>query len=145
MAKNKPTIQPDYSHLFGILSNSRVQQSNNALYQTIFLLIQQVTQSKDSFIITNNNLQQGLTQLLGVSYLTVDDETALLINSRQLLAGLGITFDDTVPGKRTIASSGGAGSGYWTPLTDGDPDETDLIYANGEAIAVNVPNAAPFP
>ena len=136
----KATKQPDYSHLFGILANSKVQQSNNALYETIFLLIKEVTQSKDSFIVVNNNTSQSLTQLLGVSYLTVNDETALLINSRRLLAGLGITFDDTIPGKRTIASSGAGTNFYWTPLTDGDPDETDLIYAAGEAIAVQVPN-----
>jgi hypothetical protein len=34
---------------------------------------------------------------------------------------------------------GDTGHGYWTVLTDGDPDETDLIFANGEAIALFVP------
>jgi hypothetical protein len=136
--------QPDYAHLFGILANTRLQQTNNALYETIYLLIKEVTQSQNSFVVVNNNQAQSLLQLLGVTYLTVNDETQLLINSRKLLAGLGITFDDTVPGRRTVNASG-AGLGYWTPLTDGHPDEADLIFANGEAIAVNVPNNAPLP
>ncbi len=29
--------------------------------------------------------------------------------------------------------------GYWTPLTDGDLDETDLIFSNGDAIMVFIP------
>lgn len=134
------TGQPDYSHLFGILSNSRIQQTNNALYQTIFLLIREVTQSQGSFVVENNNVSQSLAQLLGVTYLTVDDETALLINSRQTLAGPGITFDDSVAGKRTIKTSGGVfGNHYDSPLSDGDTSAADLIYANGECIIVQVP------
>ena len=41
------------------------------------------------------------------------------------------------------AGDGGGGSsaamGYWTVLTDGDPVDTHLIFADGEAIAVFVP------
>jgi hypothetical protein len=33
----------------------------------------------------------------------------------------------------------GFGNHYDTPLTDGDPDETDLIFASGECIIVQVP------
>jgi hypothetical protein len=135
------TGQPDFAHLFGILANSKIQQTNNALYETIFLLIREVIQARDSLVVNNNDLDDSLVQLLGVTYLTVDDETALLINSRRLLAGTGITFNDAIPGQRTISISGGgvSGVGYWTPLTDGNPDETQLIFANGEAIAVFVP------
>lgn len=135
------TGQPDYSHLFGILSNSRIQQTNNALYQTIFLLIREVTQSQGSFVVENNNVSQSLAQLLGVTYLTVNDETALLLNSRQLLAGAGITFDDSVDGKRTIKTGGGpfGANHYDSPLSDGDTSAADLIYANGECIIVQVP------
>lgn len=49
------------------------------------------------------------------TYLTEADETATLPNSRQLLAGSGITFDDSVAGERTISSSGGGGGG-WTSI-----------------------------
>lgn len=31
--------------------------------------------------------------------------------------------------------------GYWAPLTDGDVNETDLIFASGEAVMVFVPAA----
>lgn len=37
-----------------------------------------------------------------LTYLTVDNETADLPNSRRLMAGTDVTFDDTVPGERTI-------------------------------------------
>lgn len=30
-------------------------------------------------------------------------------------------------------------SGYWTLLTDGDLDETDFIFANGEPISLFIP------
>lgn len=52
------------------------------------------------------------------TYLTEDDETADLPNSRQLTAGTGITFDDSTPGIREISSSGGGGG--WTQLFNYD-------------------------
>jgi hypothetical protein len=133
--------QPDFAHLFGLLASSKTQQSNNALYETIFLLIRSTEQARDALVVNDNDSGNTLSQLLGVTYLTVDDETALLINSRRLLAGTNVTFNDAIAGQRTInvSASAIAGKGYWTPLTDGDPDETDLIFANGEAIAVFVP------
>jgi hypothetical protein len=69
--------------------------------------------------------------------LTGANEVATLPNSRQLLAGTGITFDDSVANQRTINSA--ALPGYWTLLTDGDIDETDFIFAGGDAISVFVP------
>lgn len=36
------------------------------------------------------------------TFLTEDDETTTFPNSRQLLAGQGVSFDDSVPGERTI-------------------------------------------
>jgi hypothetical protein len=59
------------------------------------------------------------------TYLTDEDETYYLPNSRMLLAGTGISFDDSVPGERTIINTlGGVNSlsteiladspiGYW--------------------------------
>jgi hypothetical protein len=139
MAK-KDFGQPDFSHLFGILANTKLQQTNNALYETIFLLIKEVVQSRDSLVVNNNNNSQSLAQLLGVTYLTVNDETALLINSRKLLAGTNITFNDAVPGQRTINVAGGPfGNHYDSPLSDGDTSAAELIYANGECIIVQVP------
>lgn len=48
--------------------------------------------------------------------LTEDDETATFPNSRQLLAGTNITFDDTVTGERTISATGSSGGGYPSAL-----------------------------
>lgn len=39
----------------------------------------------------------------------------------------------------TLASGVVESKGYWSPLTDGDPDETELIFADGDAIMVWVP------
>jgi hypothetical protein len=50
-----------------------------------------------------------LTDVSESTFLTVSDETSDLPNSRQLLAGTNVTFDDTVAGERTINSSGGGG------------------------------------
>jgi hypothetical protein len=139
MAK-KDLGQPDFSHLFGILANTKLQQTNNSLYEVIFLLIKEVVQSRDSLVVENNISAQSLAQLLGVTYLTVNDETALLINSRKEIAGSGIIFDDTVPGVRTVKTSGGTfGNHYDSPLSDGDTSAAELIYANGECIIVQVP------
>lgn len=44
------------------------------------------------------------------TYLTDADETADLPNSRRLLAGTNVSFDDSVPGERTINASGGGSS-----------------------------------
>lgn len=46
---------------------------------------------------------------IDATYLTWTDESARLPNSRNLVAGSGIAFDDTVPNVRTISSTGGKG------------------------------------
>lgn len=54
------------------------------------------------------------------TYLTEDDETGDLPNSRQLLAGTNITFDDTTPGERTINASTGSGDPFLIVFSIGD-------------------------
>lgn len=72
---------------------------------------------------------------------TVGDDSATMPNSRVLTAGDNITLDDSVPGVLTInGESGGGGGGYWSPLTDGDPDETELVFLNGDVIMVWIPD-----
>ncbi|HEX7796063.1 MAG TPA: hypothetical protein VF456_16995, partial [Vicinamibacterales bacterium] len=44
------------------------------------------------------------------TYLTVNNETANLPNSRRVLAGTNVTFDDSVAGQRTINASGSSSS-----------------------------------
>lgn len=50
-----------------------------------------------------------LVPITDATVLTENDETAVFANSRQLLAGTNITFDDTTPGERTVNASGGGG------------------------------------
>jgi hypothetical protein len=69
-----------------------------------------------------------------LDYLTHSDQTANLPNSRQLVAGASISFDDSIAGQRIIHSD----AGLWEPLTDGDEDQPELIFADGDVIMVNV-------
>jgi Leucine-rich repeat (LRR) protein len=169
--------QPDFADLITSLNNSRNQIKDNPLYQTIFILLQRITTSRNNIVKQLEDIDELVNDLLSATYLTVDDESAQLVNSRKLLAGTNITFDDTTPHERTINSSGGGGittggntppfftyeefdtpqvieflgnfpivasssvaqDGYWAPLTDGDVDETDIIFADGEAVMVFVP------
>lgn len=52
-----------------------------------------------------------LLPLIEPTYITEDDETALLVNSRRLVAGTNVTFDVATPGILEINASGGGGSG----------------------------------
>lgn len=80
----------------------------------------------------------ALNAVKAATFLTTANETALLTNSRQLLAGTNVTFDDTVAGKRTVNASGGSGSAL-VPATIGGLVywlETDLLAS---------PSAEPVP
>jgi hypothetical protein len=140
MGFKPPPVQPDFSSLITSLDNSKTQVSNYSLYQTIFFLITNTSRARDLIIDDIETINETISEILAASFLTINDETNDFPNSRQLLAGIGITFDDTVAGKRTINATGGAGNYYDSPLTDGDPDETDLIFADGDPIICQVPN-----
>ena len=132
--------QPNFSQLVTSLDNSKTQKTNYALYQTIFLLIKLVTQSRDLIVDDLKDINEQLAEIFAATFLTVDDESNDFPNSRQLLAGTNITFDDTIAHQRTINATGGSGNYYDSPLSDGDPDEADLIYADGDPIIVQIPN-----
>jgi hypothetical protein len=134
-------VQPDFSSLFTSLSNSKVQVDNYSLYQTIFFLITNVARARDLLVQDLEDINEDLSDIFASTFLTVENETDDFPNSRQLLAGTNITFDDSIAGERTISASGGGTSDHYdAPLTDGDVDETDLIFASGECIIVQVPN-----
>lgn len=145
-------IQADFNQLIQILNNSRIQTENNALYQVIRNMIIAAQQNKNITVEELRNIIEQLVTLNGAvttinttisafqnaTFWTKNNETVNLPLSRMVLAGTGITLDYTVGGKVTINSTGAGGGGYWTPLTDGDRDETDLIFAMGDCIAVFV-------
>lgn len=140
MSFKPPAQQPDFSSLFTSLSNSKVQVQNYSLYQTIFFLITNTAKSRDLLVAAIDSINEDISSILASSFLTINDESADFPNSRQLLAGVGITFDDTIPNIRTISSSASSGDYYDSPLTDGDEDETDLIFANADPIICQIPD-----
>lgn len=147
-----PDVQADFNQLIQILNNSRIQVENNALYQVIRNMIVNAQKNKNITVSEIRNiiselisistnitvLNNGISAIKDVSFWTENDETAILPNSNQVIAGTGITLDYTVPGQVTISSSA-SGGGYWTPVTDGDRDETDLIFVAGECLVMFVP------
>jgi hypothetical protein len=136
----EPTEFPDLSPLITSLATSGEQQKNNRLYQVLYLLIKKLVTSQR---ITEENFDQiipDLSALLNVTFITVDDETALLLNSRRAVAGTNITLNTSTPGQIIINASGAVTGFYDSPLTDGNVNETDIIFANGECVIVQVPN-----
>jgi len=144
MAFRPPKKQPEFADLIGILAQTK--QAENPLYQTLSELINRLTQFQlitlqaIADINDSINNSQALLNIIAdkrATYLTAVDEKIRLPNSRWLIAGTGIVFDDTVANQRTISAGGNAY--YDAPLTDGNVDETDLIFALGECIIVQVP------
>jgi len=132
-------VQPDFSSLVTSLGNSGTQKSNYSLYQTILFLIQNTARARDLLVDDVATLDEQLNGILAASFLTINNETNDFPNSRQLLAGLGITFDDTTPGQRTINATSGI-TYYDSPLTDGNENETELVFGNGDPIICQIPN-----
>ena len=132
-------VQPDFSSLVTSLGNSGTQKSNYSLYQTILFLIQNTARARDLLVDDVATLDEQLNGILAASFLTINNETNDFPNSRQLLAGLGITFDDTTPGRRTINATSGI-TYYDSPLTDGNENETELVFGNGDPIICQIPN-----
>lgn len=137
MAFKPEPVQPDFSSLVTSLDNSRTQLTNYSLYQTILFLIKNTGRARDLIVDDIDTINEQISEILAASFLTVNLETNDFPNSRQLLAGFGITFDDTVSGQRTINTTGGY---YDSPLTDGNEDETDLIFADGDPIICQIPD-----
>lgn len=139
MPFKKEAEQPQYADLITSLANSGQQTKENALYQTVYILLQRLTKSRNMFLEDLKDLEALIDKLKNITFLTQDNETLLLPNSRQILESLGIDFDDSIFGERTLRLTH-----YWTPLTDGNTTSAELIYADGEAIACQVPVDAPL-
>ena len=142
MVFRPPKKPPQFADLKGILAQTK--DTENPLYQTIQILIERLDQTKQVNDDKLGKIGQDISNILKnlankfATYITKEDEIAVLPNSVQLLAGTGIIFDDSVPNKRTISTSIG-GNHYDCPLSDGDVDEAHLIFANGECIIVQCP------
>ena len=132
-------VSPDLDRLKSQLLTSGLQQTNNPLYQVINQLINSIKQLQ-AFTSSGSSITLDLTAIKNKTYWTELNESAFLSVSRQVFAGTGITLDYSVDGKVTISVNADISElGYWAPLTDGDSIETDLIFADAEAIMIFVP------
>lgn len=80
----------------------------------------------------------GAPDVSGLTFVTVDDESASLPNARQILAGTGITLDVTTPNELTINSSGGGAAidtGTYAAIPSPSTDSGDLYLPNDGASA----------
>jgi hypothetical protein len=129
-------IQPDLSRLKAQLAASGLAQQNATLFQVINSLIDALKQSQVAGTEVTNIISGSVGAVASLSYLTESDETADLINSRQLIAGAGMIFDISIPGQLTLISLAGV---TWDILTDGDLVEPELVFVDGNAIMVHIP------
>lgn len=131
------------------LNTSGIQNTNPALYQVIIQLIEFVQklflELEDDITTTSGGSVAGLAALAALitliknsDLLTHSDESTNFPNSRELLAGTGVTFDDSVPNARSV-SVVPAIDRQWSVLTDGDVLETELIFAGGEVVMISIP------
>lgn len=98
------------------LENSATATVDTTTAQTLSVSVEWGTADADNTI-TLRELQVDMLEAVtptaaasaSATYLTEDDETSSLPNSRQLVAGTNVTFDDSTPGQRTINASGGGG------------------------------------
>jgi hypothetical protein len=120
--------------LLSQLMVSGLQQKDNPLFQVISQLIGYLRQIQSN---TNIQINQTSSDAKNLDYLTWSNEHAELVNSRQLLAGVNVLFNDTISGERTVNVTGFGGN--WDVLTDGFESEPELIYAGGEVIMLHTP------
>lgn len=120
------------------LNQANIAGTNNPLYQTVYYLIRAIKELQNETNEAISNISIPTTGLEDLDFLTHSDESAALPNSRQLIAGTNVSFDDT-PVNQRIVNVTVAAAYYDSPLTDGDLDETELIFASGDCVIVQVP------
>ncbi len=129
---------PQLDRLKAQLLTSGLSQKNQPLYQIIRDLINAIRQSVDEIAeaagIPGGG---GGSTLFDKNYITWTNELASLPNSRNLLAGTGITFDDSVVGQRTVNVS--IVEKEWSVLTNGDTTMPELVFAGGDVIMTHIP------
>lgn len=155
--KGRQQDTQNFNDLLTILANSRLQTTSPALYTCLWQLLTRLTK------VTTEQAQQinevvGLIDDIGNTIITIgqfndalrelvwligepvpgDPSTSILTlpNARELLAGTGITFDDTVDNERTINSTA-SGSGGVLPLVNGA--EPPQLMSNGVGDLIVIP------
>ena len=121
------------------LLTSGLSQKNQPLFQVINQLIDAVRQG---FTETDNAISGGSGGgggggLANLHYLTHQNDFASLPFSRELLAGTGISFDDSIISQRTVNVT--VVSPEWSVLTNGDLILPELVFAGGDVIMTHTP------
>jgi len=130
--------QPRLDRLKAQLATSRVKEADFPLFQVVTQLIDAIRQLQSATGEEISGVSGGVVTLSTLKFLTHDNESIALPNSRQLIAGVNVIFDDTVVNQRTI-NVPDAIDREWSVLTDGDLAQPELIFANGDVIMTHVP------
>lgn len=99
---------PEFSRLLSTLNQTKTKKSDEALYEFLKALLLNVRNfSKDTAAEINDN---PAVNLLNEPFLLAGDPLPLLPLGRNLLAGLNVTFDDSVDNERTVNATGSTSS-----------------------------------
>lgn len=124
----------DLDRLKSVLLNSGLQRKDNSLYQVIAQLIDALKEFQNQ---TNAQISASSLPISNGPLITYIADLINFPTSRVLLAGSGVTFNDTVFGERTIDVSSAliadhvvASDGFEppTPLSDGFGNFIYLMY-----------------
>lgn len=104
------------------LNQANIAGTNNPLYQTIYYLIRAIKELQNETSEAISGIPIPVTGLEDLDFLTHSDESAILPNSRQLIAGTNVSFDDTVVNQRTVNVTISPGSvDDFVVASDGNP------------------------
>lgn len=116
------------------LVTSALQKRDNPLYQVIVQLIGYLRDIGASNQAQITTVESGLKN---ATYVTHTNQLATLPNSRVAVAGSNISLDIATPGQLIINSTGGSAADI-SVLTNGDVDNPELIFADGDVIMVDL-------
>lgn len=122
-----------------VLLDSGLQQKNQPLWQVINTLIDYLRQLQIfvSGSASGSSSGGGGSSLADQSFVTVNNDTVVLPNSRQIIAGTDIAFDTSIAGQIILNVT--VTSPEWDVLTDGDLINPEIIFADGQVIMVQTP------
>ena len=111
-----PRKKPEFADLKGVLNQSA--KTDNALHQTTQILIERL-QLLQNILSDELDPESPNSQFATkyATYWTKENHITALPNSRQALAGTGITLDYTTFGQVTISAS--ASGGAYAPMSTG--------------------------
>lgn len=122
-----PIQIPNFARLLPVLNNTGLAAEKNNLYQYLKELLNLIIQFAKAVADLLNDQESKNTVLSQATYLTSTDQSAILPFSRNVLAGTGISFDDSVANERTINATGAGGympvnvGNVFMTIGDGNP------------------------